>query len=113
MLLKPPTPYHLFNRRVNITRAIDSLDASNGPKETFVAFLTNQPANVQFSVGSENPFEYGRSAPQRFGTAYMAPNIGIETNMRLTFNSKVYNITAVRNTTETDTLTRVDFELVE
>lgn len=113
MLLKPPTPYHLFNKRVTITQAVDSLDASNGPKETFIPFLTNIPAKVQFSVGSEMPSEYGRSAPQRYGTAFMAPNLGIVTNMRLTYAGTLYNITAVRDTVDVDCLTRVDFELVE
>lgn len=112
MLMRPPTPYHLMPHTITIKRAVDSTDASNGPVETFVLFKTLK-AQVQFSVGNELPVEYGRSAPQRFGTAFCAPNQGIETNMRLHYNGTEYNITAARNTTETSTLTRIDFELVQ
>jgi hypothetical protein len=107
------TPYNLFINRVTIKRAIPSLDAGQGPTETFADFLINQPAKVYFSVGSEAPFEYGRSAPQSFGTAIMAPNLGIVTNMRLVFKGEEYNITAVRDTSERDVLTRVDFDRVQ
>ena len=99
--------------RVTIKHAIPSLDAGNGAKETFVNFLVNQPAKVYFSVGSESPFEYGRSAPRSFGTAIMAPNLGVVTNMRLVFQGEEYNITAVRDTSERDVITRVDFDRVQ
>jgi hypothetical protein len=107
------TPYHLFINKVTIKRAIPALDAGQGPTETFVNFLVDQPAKVSFSVGSENPFEYGRSAPQSFGTAIMAPNLGVVTNMRIVFQGEEYNITAVRDTSERDVITRVDFDRVQ
>lgn len=99
------TPTHLLIHSVDISRPTTSTGSAGGTKPTYASLSTGVKARVQPMSANENE-RYGGERTRRMIRVFLPGTTDITEKDRITYGSRVFNVTEVVDLQESDVVIR-------